>query len=152
MSFSHPIQRILELWAGNITYEDRALGLLLIIDYIFDWARDCYRKEVISSLLSLAVNATNSLIADSDVYSTTDDFLEFNQEQDQDTPVAADDDGHFGPQHLLQFFDTPDCAIRDARYMYRSFCALYITSDNLDKLLKSASSKREAQQNARRLW
>jgi hypothetical protein len=42
-------QRVLQLWEGNITYESQALRLLLIIDYIFDWARDVYRKDIIES-------------------------------------------------------------------------------------------------------
>jgi hypothetical protein len=43
-------QRIIDLWHGTILSQDRALQLLLIIDYICDWARDVYRFNVLRCL------------------------------------------------------------------------------------------------------
>jgi hypothetical protein len=51
---------------------DGALQLLLIIDYIFDWARDLYRAGIYRQLESLTaenLSETRSVAADSDIYS-----------------------------------------------------------------------------------
>jgi hypothetical protein len=39
-------QRLYDLWQGTIQSQDGVLQLLLIIDYIWSWARDVYRPKV----------------------------------------------------------------------------------------------------------
>ena len=42
------------MWQRSICTLDGALQLLLLVDYIFDWARDIYRKDIIRELRILA--------------------------------------------------------------------------------------------------
>ncbi|KAF2250070.1 hypothetical protein BU26DRAFT_518526 [Trematosphaeria pertusa] len=46
-----PKVRIYDLWHGTIESQDGALQLLLIVDYIWSWARDIYRPAIMSCLL-----------------------------------------------------------------------------------------------------
>ncbi|KAL2839513.1 hypothetical protein BJY01DRAFT_250467 [Aspergillus pseudoustus] len=45
---------VVRVWTGCITTLDGALQLLLIIDYLADWARDLYRPAVLAALNILA--------------------------------------------------------------------------------------------------
>jgi len=61
-----------QLWDGSILTKDSALQLLLIVDYIFDWARDIYRPSILRQLKSLASGEAYdqiSLANDSDIMS-----------------------------------------------------------------------------------
>ncbi|KFY35801.1 hypothetical protein V494_05585 [Pseudogymnoascus sp. VKM F-4513 (FW-928)] len=63
---------IVQLWDGCITDEDKSLQLLLIIDYVADWARDIYRPSILKHLKSTVSQIAYdqvSLSNDSDVYS-----------------------------------------------------------------------------------
>jgi hypothetical protein len=40
-------QRIYDLWQGTIQSQDGALQLLLILDYLWSWARDVYRTSIL---------------------------------------------------------------------------------------------------------
>src|SRR6266536_4180607 len=65
-------QNIHNLWSGRVDSNDGALQLLLIIDYIFDWARDLYRPGIYRQLQSLATDdfsESRSIATDSDIYS-----------------------------------------------------------------------------------
>jgi hypothetical protein len=51
---------------------DAALQLLLIVDYIFDWARDSYRPAILTELRLLSTADTaeiSTTFTDSDIYS-----------------------------------------------------------------------------------
>ncbi|KAG7421592.1 hypothetical protein Forpe1208_v000127 [Fusarium oxysporum f. sp. rapae] len=61
--------RVVRLWHGCLDSLDDTLQLLLIIDYIADWARDIYREGIASSLQKLALSDSASLDHDEDVYS-----------------------------------------------------------------------------------
>ena len=65
-------QHILDIWNGRITRKDDVLRLLLIVDYIFDWARDLYRPTIYRHLEMLAAGDTASLRDDSDTFSLAD--------------------------------------------------------------------------------
>lgn len=45
-------QRIYDLWQGTIQSQDGALQLLLIVDYIWSWARDVYRPSIRDALFN----------------------------------------------------------------------------------------------------
>lgn len=62
----------MQLWNGCITEKDDSLQLLLIVDYIADWARDIYRPSILKHLKSTISKIPYdqvSLINDSDVHS-----------------------------------------------------------------------------------
>ncbi|KAF7593678.1 hypothetical protein BBP40_011088 [Aspergillus hancockii] len=44
--------RVIELWQGTILRADCALQLCLIIDFIYDWAIEVYRNEILDCLLA----------------------------------------------------------------------------------------------------
>ena len=48
-------QRIYDLWQGTIQSQDGALQLLLIVDYIWSWARDIY-QPTIRRLLAISLS------------------------------------------------------------------------------------------------
>ncbi|KAI0467816.1 hypothetical protein F4859DRAFT_517685 [Xylaria cf. heliscus] len=49
-----PRYNIHPLWSGDLTTEDAALQLILILDYIIDWARNVYRPTILRELKLLA--------------------------------------------------------------------------------------------------
>lgn len=61
-------QLTVDLWSGDIRNEDSAIQLLLIMDYICDWARDIYRQSILVHLNSLAM--ADITATDPDIYST----------------------------------------------------------------------------------
>ncbi|KAE9370947.1 hypothetical protein N431DRAFT_308368, partial [Stipitochalara longipes BDJ] len=44
------------LWSGRVDSRDGALQILLLVDYIFDWARDIYRPSILQLLKVLSKN------------------------------------------------------------------------------------------------
>jgi hypothetical protein len=79
MDFPMPLltlpQNIVCLWEGSITSYDAALQLVLIIDYIVDWARDIFRLGIMRQLMSVVDRGTQSaytIIEDHDILSTRD--------------------------------------------------------------------------------
>jgi hypothetical protein len=66
------LQDVVQLWSGSVMNRDDALSLLLIVDYVFDWARDVYRPSILRQLKSLAIGKAYdqvSLASDSDIFS-----------------------------------------------------------------------------------
>ncbi|KAK2879385.1 hypothetical protein FQN49_000928 [Arthroderma sp. PD_2] len=52
-----PVQYDISLiWNGSLVFKDDALQLVLIIDYILDWARDIYRPSILRLLKSLTTD------------------------------------------------------------------------------------------------
>ncbi|KIW14375.1 hypothetical protein PV08_07157 [Exophiala spinifera] len=149
-----PNYHILQLWDGEITFADRALQLLLMLDYIFDWARDVYRKDIISALLSFVPNASSSLLESTDIGSTYND-PPFSFDGDVQEPVMdydIDPPESFGIPHMLEFFDDGKLAIRDASYVTHRVLALHVTLENLGQFLGKMNSKYKASTLARQLW
>ena len=67
------IPAIAQVWRDAINTKNNAIRLLLIVDYIFNWARDDYHKAVIWSLRKLAVSDSKSLtFQDSVTFSVTE--------------------------------------------------------------------------------
>jgi hypothetical protein len=48
------------LWEGSITGYDEALQLVLIVDYIVDWARDIFRPSIMRQLMSVVDKGSRS--------------------------------------------------------------------------------------------
>ncbi|KAK3297244.1 uncharacterized protein B0H64DRAFT_431222 [Chaetomium fimeti] len=138
--------RIVQLWRGAVNVKDGALQLLLIIDYIFDWARDMYREAIIQSLRKLAISDSKSLAyQDSDIMSTyyardrVGLWAEVNPEADN-TNTGAWVGQESGIKDALRSFDTKSGVIRDIRYIKSRFFGLYVTRENLTAFLGSRDS------------
>jgi hypothetical protein len=149
-------QRIIDLWDGRITSSDGALQLLLIVDYVFDWARDIYREAIICELRHLAANNTTSLGNDSDVFSLEDrvafwpqlpQVSELSSDEEEDTTKLKNSAGA-DIQDPLRAFDSPYGVLRDARYIRSRFITLYITEDNLSVLMESMKTPEKARRAA----
>jgi hypothetical protein len=70
------------------------LQLLLIIDYIFDWARDLYRPLVLRLLDALSnpdFDDEASLAADSDIYSSWKHPLDDDMMSDVESDTSISD-------------------------------------------------------------
>lgn len=124
------------------------LRLLLIIDYIFDWARDIYRNIIIDELLALADNVTPSLLDDWDSMSTVPrqtELVAFNHNVQPELQASSSTDEH-GVNDFLKFFDLTrdlgigcgvDGVIRDGSIMEHLFYGIEITTDTIDDVMKS---------------
>ena len=60
-----PKQQIFDLWHGTVLFPEGALQLLLIIDYLCDWASEVYRMSVIRCLTGGSENPFNSRLSPS---------------------------------------------------------------------------------------
>ncbi|KAL2127828.1 hypothetical protein VTI74DRAFT_10108 [Chaetomium olivicolor] len=138
--------RVFRLWSGAVDSVDAALQLLLIVDYIVDWARDIYRETVIASLRKLAVNDSRSLAYDSDILSLAERAPQFWTigTDDEVGPAGAGNESE--PYDILRAFDSPSGVIRDARYIRSRFISLYVTEDNFGTLMNSTASQEESVQ------
>ncbi|KIN03109.1 hypothetical protein OIDMADRAFT_195711, partial [Oidiodendron maius Zn] len=148
--------RIVDLWDGRIISTDGALQLLLIVDYIFDWARDIYREAIVEELRSLAATNSTSLGNDSNVFSLQDhiDFLselplihELSEDEDNDS-MNPNQITEISNQDHLRAFDSQTGVLRDVSYIRSRFLALHITEDNLSVLMKSMTTPEKAQKTA----
>ncbi|PKS08714.1 hypothetical protein jhhlp_004767 [Lomentospora prolificans] len=144
------IYRVVRLWHGEIDTKDGALQLLLIIDYICDWARDKYREAIIQALRSLAVNDTRSLAQDSDVFSTFDPSTRWS-------PWVPTQGNFTGPvfgnveSDPFKDLDNETGAVRDVRYIRSHMLGIYLTEDNFDYLMESTDSEEDSQELAREI-
>ena len=145
---------MVDLWDGRIDHPEGALQLLLIIDYIFDWARDCYREAVFCELRTLAARNLSSLADESEVLSLADPSHRFwaSNAQGPLTDDASDSQNISNkPFDELRRFDSPHGVIRNANIVRARFLALYITRDNIDSVLRSLDTEEKAQRTARDL-
>jgi hypothetical protein len=130
-----------------VNVRDGALQLLLIIDYIFDWARDMYRESIIRSLRALAVSDSGSLAYhDSDIFSTAaKERVRFWSVPNEDHATRGEAEHESAAiRDALRSFDTKSGVIRDIRYIQTRFLGLYVTQGNLDAFLRSASTEQES--------
>jgi len=141
-------QRIIDgLWDGRVTKKEQSLQLLLIMDYIFDWARDIHRRDIIEELISLAAIVTPSLANETDVFSTADpsDFTLPNLEPLDSTMAEASSSTSIEVNKALSFFDRYGYAIRDGRHMHHTFCGLEVTGENVQEILQLAKTPVQTQ-------
>jgi hypothetical protein len=144
------LQHVIDIWNGRITRKDDSLRLLLIIDYVFDWARDLYRPTILEVLKALVARDTASLAGDSDIFSMVDQDRQvqswINQSQSDNDPVLEirneQDSGI--PQSLLAL-DSEHGVIRHASSIQSRLFGLYITSNSLESLLLSFQTPAKAQ-------
>ena len=121
---------------------DGALQLLLIMDHIFDWARDVYRPAILRHLKFLSdpdPSDAMSMTSDSDIFSVKRpeppcaipelDFEDDNIHNSDDRELP---DG-YDPLRLLE---SPKGVLRDAALVKYSFPSVTITGDNVLSLLQ----------------
>lgn len=129
---------------------DAALQLLLIIDFIFDWARDVYRPTIICQLTTLSGHEEDNLsvLADNDIPSLAGDEwtkqiekwrgsvqspLQTNTESDYNIEAWGSLDSKLG--RGLGVF-------RPAWIIESVFQCLYVTKHNIKDLLNSIPEQR----------
>jgi hypothetical protein len=143
------IQDIVQLWDGAIMSKDSALQLLLIVDYIFDWARDIYRPSILRQLKSLASGEAYdqiSLANDSDIMSMRRHISDWIQPPP--STVGSDLDAEsanptlvLDHQNLLpiQIPNTKLGTLRSASLVNSRVVGLYIAEHNVQTLLELAA-------------
>ncbi|KAJ3538816.1 hypothetical protein NM208_g5741 [Fusarium decemcellulare] len=120
--------KVAQVWGGSITSPNGALQLLLLVDYIFDWARDLYREDIIRHLRLLASgenDAATVLYADTDLFST---------HQQMETDSIDEETGDDLIKPYLERFPIHRAShklqCRSANYIESRFCCVIITRDN----------------------
>ena len=144
------------MWHGRICSPDGALQILLIIDYIFDWARDLYRPSVFRSLEAIAnpnTDDTASVATDSDIYSCKrfargDDITAAESDFGFDNlETSTNDESLLEPWKKYDTLSTRGICFSDLRafrpsYIVESaFECLNITGDNIGTLIASLGGK-----------
>ncbi|KAL5615818.1 hypothetical protein FOBRF1_004566 [Fusarium oxysporum] len=128
--------RVVRLWSGGVDSLDSALQLLLIVDYIADWARDIYREGIARSLLKLASHDTQSLARDADIFSMAGNVKEWACS----SPEASEAGASQSFQDPLREFDCFAGIFRDARFVRSKFIGLIITEENVEQLLQTGAT------------
>ena len=126
-----------------MTSLDGALQLLLIIDHIFDWARDIYRPAILRHLRFL------SEPDDGDAMSITHDSDIFSMQRPKPSSIGSQvgfeditlDSGGTGETsddlNPLRLLDSTKGVLRDAALVEYSFISITITGDNARTILRS---------------
>jgi hypothetical protein len=139
--------------------KDSSLQLLLIVDYIFDWARDIYRPSILRQLKSLVTGSTFdqiSLTDDSDIISMRRNISNWIQAAPS-TVAGLDFEQDFGEHNIAS---TPDHqsslripipntklgTLRSAALIESRVEGLFITEQNVTKLLQLAGGEEPARQ------
>ncbi|KAI9148924.1 mannitol 1-phosphate dehydrogenase [Paramyrothecium foliicola] len=129
------VYRVIDVWRGCIKTRDGALQLLLLVDYIFDWARDIYRSDIIQALKSVAYgNDETASITDTAINT-------INRIDTFDEPLqnGQDDEQYHRSQQSFVDLDSPFGAIRHATFVESRYYCLFITADNVETLVKSTA-------------
>ncbi|KAF4421576.1 hypothetical protein FACUT_10952 [Fusarium acutatum] len=131
--------RVVLLWSGCVDSLGGALQLLLIIDYIADWARDIYREGIAHSLQKFAPHDSESLRRDVDIPSKAGNVARWvasNLDNSDDATSQPIGDP-------LRKFDSQSGVFRDPRFV-RSHCiGLAITHQNVEPFLRTATTNGE---------
>ncbi|KAL7786380.1 hypothetical protein V8C37DRAFT_405356 [Trichoderma ceciliae] len=134
---------VIDVWHGCITSRDGALQLLLLVDYLFDWARDKYREDIIGALRTVARGESD---AASGVYPDTDIFSTVPLDKIHQPTQVTEDDSHLSSyisaQSPFLALDSPAGVFRHATFVESRYYCLYITRDNVKTFLQSATQTR----------
>lgn len=134
--------------------QDGALQLILIVDYILDWARDIYRPSILRQLKSLAFGKGYDEVSigfESDIYSVRDRVFDWigpaadNPGREEDLETVAEElepiDG-VSPVPLADKVDlleglpnTKIGSFRSASHVKYYFNSLNLTEENVESLL-----------------
>lgn len=138
-------------------FRDEALQLLLIVDHIFDWARDSYRPSILRHIKSLSKPSSAGIMPDSDdsdiwsLRSPVENMAKGSpREQTPDIVELSETPEIFRisrPPHLL---DSPTGAFRYVSTIVSEFSALLITGDSANTVLQSFATETRAKLYARK--
>ncbi|KAF9760877.1 hypothetical protein IL306_004086 [Fusarium sp. DS 682] len=123
--------RVVRLWSGSVDSLDSALQLLLIIDYIADWARDIYREGIARSLYKLTESDSASLARDADIFSLAGNVRDWAYSTPDTSEVGVSQPFH----DPLRQFDCDRGLFRDATFVHSKFMGLIITEENVEQFL-----------------
>ncbi|SPO03228.1 uncharacterized protein DNG_05910 [Cephalotrichum gorgonifer] len=131
------VYRIVDVWRGSLSTYDGAIQLLLLVDYVFDWARDVYRENVLKALRILASGEND---AASTAYSDTNIFS--LRQFETSTPLSGHDESeeyqsYISLQNQFTSFDQPFGVVRHATFIESRYFCLLVTADNVQTLLQS---------------
>jgi hypothetical protein len=111
------------------------------VDHIFDWARDVYRPAILTELGLLAGSTGDAPSAltdrDSDIFSTRGTT---SLDPTTDTIQVDNNDQIERSMATFRALDSPMGYVRHAAYVESRFCALFITRDNVETLLRSTKT------------
>ena len=145
----------MDIWSGDIRNLDNAIQLLLIIDYIFDWARDIYRQSILNDLNTLAM--ADMAATDPDIFSTIErgisawvedqnhsSVLDFSQQQSSNiqlngsflSSVSCENQSDTEGLKLIHSLG----AVRDASIAESRFLALHIKERDVASFVMSFAS------------
>jgi len=118
---------------------------LLLVDYIFAWARDIYREDIIRELRVLASgenDAASSKYSDTDIFST-------RRQENYFSVSDGDEHDKFQQYMTLQkayaSLDSDSVAIRNATFIESKYCCIYVTRDNIQTLIQSFDQSKAQQ-------
>jgi hypothetical protein len=136
-------KRVIDVWHGCITTRDGALQLLLLVDYVFDWARDRYREDIIGALRIVARGESDSasgVYQDTDIFSTVplDNIHRPVQVTENDSDIGS----YISAQSSFVALDSPAGAFRHATFVESRYYCLYINRDNVKTFLQSTQQNR----------
>lgn len=140
---------ITQLWHGCILSKDDALRLLLIVNYVFDWARNLYRPSILRRLKCLASGKAYdqvTLTTDSDIPSMK---AEKTSISNWIQPPLDIGDGFvavaLNEQTLLPLSiqSRAVATLKLASHISFRLDALYVTEDNINHLLQATSGIRK---------
>jgi len=140
--------------------KDGALQLLLIVDYIFDWARDIFRPSILRQLRSLATGKPYdevSVMFESDIGSTGDilDRIPDGHTMFDEMDIPSDVTNipiTLGHQNMLNLRipNTKLGTLRSASFVESRVIGLYITEHNVRVLLQMAGGPYQTTENSAR--
>jgi hypothetical protein len=136
-----------EVWEGSILKRDGALQLMLIMAYIFDFARDQYREAVIRELQAVAAVTDNTRTrshADPGSVPTRPQPLSHQPFQEPRPGVGRGEptQASLSARTLFTTLDGPWGAIRHATFIESRYCCLVLTRSNVQEFIDSIDPSR----------
>lgn len=114
----------------------------MIVDYIFDWARDIYRRSILNELNILASDDIADMASVPDIYSTIERSVsawvdEARRERStQASNTLYEQEGADSVSESLDLVH-PEGVVRDASIIESKFLALHITEHDVESFLLS---------------
>ncbi|KAI1368239.1 hypothetical protein F5Y08DRAFT_355490 [Xylaria arbuscula] len=136
--------RVIDVWRGCITTRDAALQLLLLVDYIFDWARDIYREDVIRALRVVVHGANDTM---SEIFSDTAILSTRPLESHNISQTEEDCDysSYISAQKSFIALDSFAGKFRHANFVESRYRCIFINDDNVQTLLDSTAENQVQQ-------
>ena len=121
--------------------QDAALQLLLLVDYVFDWARDIYRQKIIDTLRLLASgdnDAASMMPSDTALLTSrqADTIQAFSS-----APENDDYQTYTSRQNAFISRGSKSYAVRHATFVESRYCCVILTGDNVRTMLYSMHEK-----------